>query len=347
MAHKLVLFSLFLFVGSILFALTVDQGNVRLVVNDKSGRFSLFQTRSLEKPDYRPLFVANDPTTSQWRVLINKKMSILGDSSLFTTGVEKLDGGAKISWTSTELAVTMRLQFLQATAEAKVVGLRIDVDFLNTGAEALDVGLRWLLDTNLGEKKDHFFLPDGTAINGERSLIPPYPAFWSSSSPTEDDLGLHVFLGGACTPPQQVIFANWKRLKDAPWSFDVQTGREFNLLPYSYNDSAVLQLYPIQTLEAKGTRRVTTEISLRNIKSLDDTLVVTANPIDALLTSASNPALSSVDQDLATVDNLLKQIDVALKNPGQASADDVRLLKAVLDQIESRRKTLTPETPQP
>jgi hypothetical protein len=49
-----------------------------------------------------------------------------------------------------------------------------------------------------------------------------------------------------------VVFANWKRLNDASWSYTTSSARNFNLLPYSVNDSAVAQYYEPRKV-AKGT----------------------------------------------------------------------------------------------
>ena len=45
------------------------------------------------------------------------------------------------------------------------------------------------------------------------------------------------------TSPDKVIFSNWKRLDESGWTLNVKDGRNFNLLPYSINDSAVSHYY--------------------------------------------------------------------------------------------------------
>jgi hypothetical protein len=202
-----------------------------------------------------------------------------------------------------------------------------------------------VLDTNLGEKKDHFKLSTGETVNTETKLEGTLPDFWASNSPTDDQLGLIVMVGKVSTPPVRVVFSNWKRLDDAAWDPVFKQGRDFNLLPYSFNDSAVAQVYETQDLAAGATREVVVALGLKSAGTLVGSRVGSANPLDDLLKKNQNPALGAIDQDLASLDTLTAQIDSKLADPNRVTPEDLKLLQAVLDQIDARRKTLEASKP--
>jgi len=142
-----------------------------------------------------------------------------------------------------------------------------------------------------------------------------------------------------------VLFANWKRLDDTPWDLAFKAGRDFNQLPYSFNDSAVAQYYDAQELPAGSTREIVVLMGLKSAQSFEGSRVGSANPIDDLLKKSQNPALGALDQDLASLQTLLAQIDAKIADPSRVTAEDLKLLRAVLDQMEVKRKSLEATKP--
>jgi hypothetical protein len=141
------------------------------------------------------------------------------------------------------------------------------------------------------------------------------------------------------------VFANWKRLDDAVGDLAYKQGRDFNLLPYSFNDSAVSQMYDAQDLVPGATREVMVMMGLLSSQTLGGARVGSANPLDDLLKKNLNPALGALDQDLASLETLLVQIDAKLADPSRTTSEDLKLLQAVLDQVDARRKALEATKP--
>jgi hypothetical protein len=240
------------------------------------------------------------------------------------------------------VAATLNLDFVLSASSAVADGLKLSLLLVNVSQTPVKVGVRWVLDTNLGEKKEHFRLSSDDAVTSETKLEGNYPESWSSRSAVDDGFGLIVMLGNGSTPPSRVIFANWKRLDDAPWDSGFKAGREFNLLPYSFNDSAVAEYWDAQELGPSLSREIDVTMGLLSAKSFSTSHVASANPIDDLLKKNRNPALSALDQDVASLDTLAAQIDAKLADPTRVSPEDLKLLQAVLDQIEARKKALAP-----
>lgn len=340
MSSKVPAILLLLVAVSGLGALEVQRGKLKLTVNDKSGRFTLMGAEDSAKPVWMPLFLAGDATTSKWKLQVNDKVVTLGDDPGFTTAVEPTSGGAKVTWTSKTVSATLTFDFLLSVGAQAADGLRLTLNVVNLSESNLKVGVRWVLDTNLGEKKEHFRLATGEAVSAESRLEGSYPDFYTSRLPADDSFGLLVMVGKAVTPPSRVVFANWKRLDDSPWDYAFKAGRDFNLLPYSFNDSAVAEFFDSADLAPGSTREVIAALGLVSAQTLVGARPASSNPLDDLLKKNQNPSLSAVDQDLASLETVLGQMEAKLADPTRVSSEDLRLLQAVLDQIEARRKAL-------
>jgi len=334
---------LFLVTG--LSGLELQRGKLKVSINEKTGRYSVFGAEDQVKPTWTGLYTTEDPTTSKWKVQVGEKVFVLGDDPAFATTVEATATGAKIVWTSKTLVVTLTLDFLLSAASTLADGVRLDLSMVNVSEATAKVGARWVLDTNLGEKKDHFRTASGEVMAAEAKAEGALPDWWLSSPTSDDPFGLLVMLGKGATPPSRVVFANWKRLDDTPWDFAFKAGRDFNQLPYSFNDSAVALYYDAQDLAAGSTREIVVLMGLKSAQSFEGSRVGSANPIDDLLKKSQNPALGALDQDLASLQTLLAQIDAKIADPSRVTAEDLKLLRAVLDQMEVKRKSLEATKP--
>jgi len=345
MLNKFLCFAVLLSLAGGLSGLELQRGKLKLVIQEKTGRLSLYGAEDQAKPVWTPLFSAEDPTTSKWKLQVGDKTSVLGDDVSYTTAVEPTATGAKVTWTSKTVVATLSYDFLISNLSSVADGLRLVLNIVNVSDAATKLGVRWVLDTNLGEKKEHFRVATGDTINGESKFEGSFPDWWLSPSTADDQFGLIVMLAKGATPPSRVYFANWKRLDDANWDFSYKQGRDFNQLPYSFNDSAVAQLYEAQELPSGGTREITVLMGLKSARTLEGARVGSANPLDDLLKKNQNPALGALDQDLASLQTLLAQIDAKLSDPTRVTSEDLKLLQAVLDQMEVKRKSLEATKP--
>jgi hypothetical protein len=241
--------------------LDLTEGRLRLTLYEGIGRFSLSYLSNSRESAYTPLLVAQDPRTTALSIVVGNKVSRLGEGSEFAQSVERTPEGARFLWKSGLLTVTESFSFVSSEGSSSANGLRVDLEVKNTSRQDLMVGLRYLFDTYLGEASFLHFrtsaVPDVTrelTVSGDAM-----PQYWVS--PLADDpeeLGLQVMTGGeGITVPDKVVFANWKRLNDTSWSYATSSSRNFNLLPYSVNDSAVAQYYEPRKLEKGSSFAVT------------------------------------------------------------------------------------------
>ncbi len=255
------LFALFVVLVSVLaaapaFGLDVSDGRVRLTLIEGTGRFSISCQQASNGGAYVPLLATQDPRTSTLSVVYGNRIYRMGESSDFLEKAERVPGGARFVWTSAFLQVTETFTFVAALDSTVSTGVRIDLSLRNLSEQDITVGARYLFDTYLGEPSGvHFRTPSMTQMNRELALTPADKTAWWESPLVgdKDGFGLQVMLSGeGITVPDRVVFANWKRLSDASWSYDVSAARNFNLLPYSVNDSAVAQYYESRRVPRSG-----------------------------------------------------------------------------------------------
>jgi hypothetical protein len=229
-------------------ALEVTAGALKLVLHQGIGRFSLYS-------DGVPLFADQDPRTSGLAIMVGNKVYRLGETSEFRQKTETLLQGALYTWTSPRLTVTESFSLTEPSS------LLITITATNTGDSDLLIGFRFFLDTYLGEESYPDFQTDlQPEINSETTLLRAnMPRYWLSASfRSKKPAGLLCLLREPeATEPDRVVFANWKRMSEAAWSYATSPGRSFSDLPYSINDSAVFQYYDPQLVARNGSRTVT------------------------------------------------------------------------------------------
>lgn len=233
-----------------LHALEVEQGNLRLVLHEDSARFSLFVR---ERGEWRPLFVADDPRTSALDVLENNRVHRMGDSGDFVQRVEETEEGARFVWSSPTLEVIQGFAMTRGVTADDFDAVQMTVAVRNIGEEPSTVGVRLLLDTYLGESDNtHFVTPGMDQVVRERSLVPGPVNRYVATPAARNGFGFQYMIDDdAVTEPALVAVANWKRLTDSSWTYEVNETRNFNRLPYSINDSALLVVYESRQL-ARG-----------------------------------------------------------------------------------------------
>ena len=340
--HLTIILAITLFFLSVsgLWSWEMDRGMIRLVV-DEQGHFSIYSTSDVAHPLYVPLFWAVDPTTTIVTVRLGSQNIVLGKDKSFVPHLKSLPNGVQIIWDSPQIQLIETWEFVVSEHSPLADGIKWSFQFTKN-ALSQEVGLRIILDTYLGEKKDAFYDPAGKPIDSETSWKVP-PAYLISRSPLRSDLGLLVMLSEPSSPmPDQTVVANWQRLDNTSWEFTSEQGRDFDLLPYSYHDSAIALWYQPQLLPPGSSRDISlvmgsvTAGTFKNAKTGSGNLGIL---LDTSRKGNSNSD-AEVRKALAVVDNLLMQIDERRKNPEKISPQDLQILQATLDQLEQQRQKI-------
>lgn len=338
---------LLLLAGSFVWGLEIRDGRIKLVLHEGTGRFSLYYLSDFKEKKYIPFFVDQDPRTSVISLLIDNKVFKLGEASTFQESSEKTNNGAKFTWKSSQIEVS-EIFFPIASNEAPLAnGVKIEIDIKNLSEQSFSVGLRFLLDTYLGEDSYIHFKTDRVSqiIKEQTIKRGNMIKYWVSPKQGDaDQFGLECITEGkGITTPDSIVFANWKRLNDSSWSYETSITRNFSLLPYSINDSAVAQYYNPEILDKNMTRKIILVLGKYDAKGYD----ISSNKNKANLNNLLKKAVSgegisdmylSAQADLSTVNQLLDQIDAALKTYETISNDKIEFIEEILNGLKEKSK---------
>ena len=248
---KAFLLMLIFFLAVSAFAVEFIDGQIKLLINPNNGRFSLFFMNDIALEEFVPLFAAQDPRTSFLSLMVNNRTYKLGESSAFKTTIGGTVSSPSLIFESSFLVVTQNFTFIKAGSSSITNGVLITITLTNKTEQSINAGLRFLIDTELGEKTTTHFSTNVREINSETIIT------GSSSEQYWVSRKNNIVLVGSITsqnPPDTVHFANWKRLNDEPWKLAYRPGRNFNLLPYSVDDSAVCYYYEPASIPKGGSR---------------------------------------------------------------------------------------------
>jgi len=229
-----------------------DDGYIRLVLNENKGCFSLFYLSDPKTLHYEPLLNPNNSSASFLSVSVDGNIYRLGGSSEFVTKIERIKGDTALIFESPFLKVTQLFTPIRTTSSQAANGVMITMTLQNTATNRSFVGLRMLLDTELGEGKAGVPILTNTQVVKSELLIQGNSTekYWISRGKKVSLMGSIVNpVRGVGRGPDIVHIANWKRLRESSWRLPYAKGRSFNNLPHSVGDSAVCYFFGPEMLD--------------------------------------------------------------------------------------------------
>ncbi len=326
--------------------LTLEQGRIRLVLHEDNGRFSISYLDDIEKEKYVSLLFRRDPRTSATGLLLNNKIVTLGSSNAFEQTVEKTVSGARFIWVSPQLRIVESFSFVKSDPNGLADGISIEVEITNQSEAIQNVGIHLLFDTYFGEGQDaHFVTSDNIQIEKETGYTLRMPQNWMSPADNNNFSGMQsVLKGSGITLPDRVVFSNWKRLSESLWNIQVQENRNFNLLPYSINDSAVCQFYDPMKLSPAASRSVAALIgAYTGTPFLSAGAALGADDSIGQVLSASNSidpedVNAAIQQDLIAVNDIISNIDSLLSFPDEITQEKIEIIRRAVQNLNARKQ---------
>ncbi len=337
-------------------ALEIDEGRVRLILHEGIGRFSMYARSGSTRDTEIPLFVDQDPRTSGISLVVNDKIYKLGDTADFSEKITKatISGAPGFEWESRTLKVVQDFFPVSSPTSTEAEGVRMSIQITNLSRSKLSVGLRMCFDTYLGEENlSHFTSDRQQNIRNELTVSrAEMIRYWlSPSSKSPQEIGLICITSGAdITSPDKIVFANWKRLSDASWDYETSSNRNFNLMPYSINDSAVCMYYEPVTITAQGSREIV--LVLGNVTLSDygvekqvaastpseppvDSLQALGDRVRAAVGSGQDDS-AAIQREVQNLNDLLDEIERRLSSDEDISDQDLRLMEEILSVIKDK-----------
>lgn len=303
-------------------------GNLKLVVYEDTGSFTLYRLSPVGKNRYEPLFDDRNGSSTSWfsvqsngRIFnlvprAGKKPVIVADSEAISVLFTPTD----------DFQVTQRFAFTGQNSD-NGLNLSIATSIENTSGKPGDFALKSLIDTNLGENGGiHYRTNLRDRISAETSIDPVLSKdTWIVSADKDSSL---MFAFTAWSPmPEKVVIANWERLKTLSWVPSVVEGRSFNTI-YSVNDSALLFIWPPRTIGANKTIEIT--MTLGNQAQIDAS--ISAQTPDQRDSAAAIDRSGTRNQ---VIERILRRIAEIEQNPGSATDSELIELNGLLDKYLS------------
>lgn len=348
--------------GALLFGAEYHDGRVRLVLDPQTGSFSLYYMTDVSQRKYEALFMEQDPRTTALTVDYNDTLYRLGESAEFKISEGGTPQRPALIFESPFLKVTEEFNFIVTQGSSASDGVRINFSVENKGWRRIQVGLRFLLDTKLGESTTVPFVTDSREVGEELILSAKTDAgrYWVSGRP--DELALMGSLSADVDrAPDRVHFANWKRLNEVPWSLDLVPGRKFNNPPYSIRDSAVAYYYEPARISRGGTLSWYLLLGVYHTQGFaafkpstglppTEPAPTTANIVTAGLPAAGTPPAGTaaegglqpnlnpaiIRSDYNALRDIVTHIDSYLESGFQISDDELAGIEQDLARIRSR-----------
>ena len=327
--------------------LEIKDGRMKLVVDEKSGRFSLQYLSDITKSRYVPFLYDEETRTTYATLSFDQKTYKLGEASEFRVSVAKeASGGVRIEYRSSFCVVRQTFTFVTSPGAPMSDGVALEYRIENVSQKDTPIGLRILFDTWLGEKiQTHFTAQSAGPLAGEIALSGDYTDSWIRSSEiaggASDATTLQFQLSSPATKPDKVLAANWKRLSDAAWTFDASSSRNFTLLPYSINDSAVALYFDPAIIRPGSTRNVVAILSQANdgYPSASASASATVEPSGTPLVITAPAVTAPLDEmiDLVAVRDVLDAINAAIESGTIPSAAELEAMDSIVRQLETRK----------
>jgi hypothetical protein len=334
-------FLLFCLIPAGLQAADFTDGRIRLTLHDDTGRFSLYYMDDLSRENFAPLFVDQDPRTSFFSLILNDRSYRLGESSAFRFRRDET-GVPSFIFESAFLRIVEDFSFIKTAGSSLSHGIQITITLENLGPQEVYLGLRFLVDTSLGEGRNISppFLTDKRPVDSETQITVKDDDLWWISR--NDRLSLMGSISaGVEERPDQVIFANWKRLNEVPWKISFVPGRNFNYLPYSIGDSAVCYYYEPRPLSRGDTRSYTILLSVEDEKGFTVYSAGAQDDLSRFLRetvplSAEIPTPDSKQADIFLLRELINRIDRYMAGEIIITEEDLAAMETVIARLKAR-----------
>ena len=274
-------------------------GQLRLELHEKSGRFSLY---SRDGGKDEALFADEDPRTSFLSVMVNDRFYKMGDASAFKTS---MSGGLSPSFVfqSAFMTVTENFFFMGRNA------VKITIALENRGDKQVIAGARFLLDTKLGEGLlGNPFTTNRRTFSTE-TLITKTDGdrFWTDKNDKVSLSGSFVF--DPLLDPDSIHFANWKKLSDVSWKAPFQAGRNFSSPPYSIRDTAVCYYFEPAPLGRGEIRTFAFILALNNEGNFNFSSAPASPGTNEAVMNLDKTFTDARENDLAELRLLISQIE--------------------------------------
>lgn len=322
-----------------------------LSVSEEDGRFILYR-RNDKADKWKPLVFEDFPSTTYFK-FFDKSSKVLdfglgGKNNYSETKI--IDDTIVYFWKNQEIKIKIVYKLVPSVAGGSSDTLLIDLSLINLTDKIININYYFCVDTYLGEKLNkHFLIPGGVVVDSEKEIPKNGIPGIITSFDNDLKLGVNILLNKEKQiTPDRVFFANWKKVEQENALYKVDTGKSFDLKPYSINDSALFIEYNDCVLKANN------DLTYRFILSVNSDVIAIEDKKEVVkeevvkIDSAKDKTISDNSDDkkdssklinlsLSELLKLLDKINKKLTSGEKLEESDVELSKQILSEIKKRK----------
>lgn len=231
---------------------------ISIKVDSDTARFSLTTTEGesdISFDNNKCLLYDKIPPTTLATLMINNETFIFGSESGSFVKRPYRDGIKIITeWRIKNINIVQEVSIVTGTASGRDDMMKVTYKIQNNSKKAVNVGLRVLLDTLLGDIDPKAYgLPNRSIIDRETTLSEDsIPSFWYCFDDYTNPMirAQGVLKGAEVTKPTRIVFASWDRFYENNWDFPVNSTMDFRRRGTSKYDGAVALYYDPVKVEA-------------------------------------------------------------------------------------------------
>jgi hypothetical protein len=341
--RKLVFTLLLTAVFSNLYSAEYVDGRIKLVIDEKICRFSLYYMTDVEKRIYEPLFWEKDKRTSLLSLYVNDKEYTMGSNSEFRMIVRGEKNRPTLVFESKFLTVIEEFSFIRTASSGVSNGVRVDIRVESWSPGILNVGARLLIDTFLGERNIPSFRTNLRPISVETIIDKTSPEqFWVSRN---NDYGLmgSIFVEGT-ESPDFLQFANWRRMKSARYKVEYVPGRSFNYMPFSVKDAAVCYFLDVKPMKRFEQRVMTVLLAAEDEYGFSGEKEYVPPVIFPVIVETEKPepkrrltlTHGAMNVDVTALREIVNKVDEYIYAGKTPSEEELKSMEAAIDAINAR-----------
>ena len=352
---QFILFILLFYIGmAIASAATLEkeEGGFKIQVSDDGGAFNLSYISEKTNSPIDFFVSHNDYASTYFSVLLDDTVYQLRRGSVSSISlVEKDQGVGLVFKVRDKLNAGVNFTFVPEVSRTGQGAIKVEVELENISSKSLNVALKGVFDTILGENAGvHFATAPYPYVSTEESFTNMSQLQWVRSSNGDESVQF-LFDGNGITSPKMVAVANKDVLIGERWIPIIKSGRTFNSV-FSYNNSALCALWNTITLAPATKGSVTFYITMASKAKIPPTAQILGEKrgnltgSDEILYTDNDGVVFSLGAitdnmlNMQYINDLLNRIKMLEEDPANIDRNELLRLNAELDAILEKVRRL-------
>jgi hypothetical protein len=189
-----------------------NEGNIRLILDEKRGTFSLYYVTRTSTPQSHAFLRDNNSRNTFIAVMLNDRVYRPDKLASFKSRLGGTPANPALIFESATFRITQEFSFIRTVSSLLTNGITMTIKLENTDSQPVEAGLKILLDT--GKEGKQTFSTNDHSIAAETVFDKSSTDRWWISNDTE--LGIMGNIAGSVRP-DLIHISSLSKLSGTPW----------------------------------------------------------------------------------------------------------------------------------